>query len=193
MNQNIFFNKWWLLLLQGVLLMTLSYAHFNNLTTIVESVSNTTGFVALLTGSSAVIGYFLADKEESNQFDLILGALSCLVAILFITRLYFDSELLIWFLISYMIINSIYLITNTWQLKSIINWWWLSILILGYTVFLSLFIITRLPQLNHAISLIVGFQFFGNGLLLVLMAFVLRKLQSEYGKTISQIRDNAIQ
>lgn len=192
MNQNIFFNKWWILLLQGALLMMLSYAHLNSHLTIEASVFNITGFIALLTGCSSVIGYFLADKEENNQSDFIIGILCCGIAFLFITRIYFDTDLVIWFLLAYMLFNSIYLITNTWQLKSIISWWWLSVLSFGYTIFLCLFIITRLPQLNNAISIIVGFQFFLNGLLLVLMAFVLRKLQNDYGKTISQIRDKTI-
>lgn len=190
MDQNIFFNKWWILLLQGALLMTLSYAHLNNPLAITESVLNLTGFIALLTGSSSLIGYFLADKEENNQSDLFLAILSCIVAILFITRSYFDAEMVIWLLIAYMLLNTIYLITNTSQLRSIISCWWICVPFLAFTILLNIFIITRLPQLDKAILLFIGFQFFGNGLLLVLMAFVLRKLQNEYSKTISQIRDN---
>jgi len=190
MKPENYFNKWWLMLVQGVLLILLSYFLFSQPGKLIAASGKIAGFIALLTGSVSVIGYFLAAKNERSGFELFSGVFSCLAGLFFLSGTTLANELITWFFAAYMGLNVLMLVSVSWNLKTEINWWWFSIILLVYTFLIFYFLWTGTTFLNISLAIYAGMQFFISGILTVMLAFVVRKLQQEYSKTIRQIRDN---
>jgi uncharacterized membrane protein HdeD (DUF308 family) len=187
MNQNIVIDKWRLLYFQGFLFLILSYSHFSNAIISIETVSDLTVFSALLTGVISIIGFFIEGLEGKNIAELVLGFFSCGLGMLIICSLFFAQEFIINILIALMLLNALQLIGNTIPLKAEISWWWISILFFIYTISISILI--KIENMKDIILILVGVQFILNGLLLLLVAFFLRKLQLEFSKTIEQLKE----
>jgi uncharacterized membrane protein HdeD (DUF308 family) len=189
MNPNSFFNKWWLMLVQGILLIFLSYFLFSQSDKLISTSGKIAGFIALLTGSVSIIGFFLAGKNEKNTVDLFSGLFSCIAGLFFLTGTPLAYDLITWFFAAYMIFNVVMLVVTSWHLKSVINWWWYSLILFLFTLVILYFFITGTTVLNISIAVFAGVQFFINGILIIVLAFVVRKLQLEYNQTINQIRE----
>jgi len=91
-----------------------------------------------------------------------------------------------------MTFNAIMLLSTSWKLKFEINWWWFSFVILLYTAIIDYLYIAGTSDLNITITVLAGVQFFLNGVFIVVLAFVVRKMQIEYGQTISQLRSRTV-
>jgi len=188
MNPHKVFNKWWLMVTQGIFLVSLSYFLFSHSDIFIPTASIVIGFIALLTGSASVIGYFLAGKNEKSRIELFSGVFSCLAGLFFVSGIPLAHQVIAWFFAAYMTFNAIMLLVTSWKLKFEINWWWFSFVILLYTVIIDYLYIAGTSDLSITITVLAGVQFFLNGVLIVVLAFVVRKMQLEYGQTISQLR-----
>jgi uncharacterized membrane protein HdeD (DUF308 family) len=188
LNPNKFFNKWWLMLARGVLLIFFSYFLFSQSGRLVLTAA-IAGFIALLTGTISIIGYFLAGKNEKTRVELLSGFFSCITGLFFLSGMALSYQLVNYFFAAYMIVNAVMLINTGWYLKIEIKWWWYSVLLLVYTLFVVYFIISGKGFLQIPVSVFAGIQFFTDGIFIIIFAFVVRKLQHEYNLTINQIRN----
>jgi uncharacterized membrane protein HdeD (DUF308 family) len=189
MNPNKFFNKWWLMLSRGILLIFLSYFLFSKPDRLISTAAAIAGFIALLTGTISIIGYFLAGKNEKTRVELLSGLFSCFAGLFFLSGMALSYQLVSYFFLAYMIVNAIMLVNTGWHLKAEIGWWWYSVLLLVYSLFVVYFFISGTGFLQIPISVFAGIQFFTDGIFTIIFAFVVRKLQHEYSLTINQIRN----
>ena len=190
MNPNVLFNKWWLMLVQGALLILLSYFLFSQSDKLIAASGTIAGFIALLTGSVSIIGFFLAGKNEKNKVELFSGFFSCLAGLFFLSGTTLAYDLVTWFFAAYMIFNAVMLVVTSWHLKFEINWWWYSLILLLFTLLVIYFFISETTILEISVAVFAGVQFFITGILIIVLAFVVRKLQDEYAKTVRQIRNH---
>ena len=187
-NPKIFFYKWWLMLANGALLILLSYFLFSKPGKLVATSVTIAGFIALLTGTIAIVGYFLAGKHEKNNVEVYTGLLSCLAGLFFLSATPLAYELVTWFFAVYMVFNTSMLVSSSWHLKTEISWWWFSMILLLYSMLVLYFFISGNTFLNISIAVFAGLQFFINGILNIMYAFIVRKMQQEFSQTIHQIR-----
>jgi len=190
MKPKVLFNKWWLMLVQGVLLILLSYFLFSQSDKLIATSGKIAGFIALLTGTVSIIGFFLAGKNEKNKVELISGLFSCMAGLFFLSDTSVAHDLVTWFFAAYMILNAIMLVGTSWELKFEINWWWYSLILLLFTGLVLYLFISETTILEISVAVFAGFQFFVTGILIIVLAFVVRKLQNEYTQTVRQIRDH---
>jgi len=188
MNSYKIFNNWWLILAQGIFLILLSYFLFSHSDKIIATASTILGFIALLTGSASVIGNYLAEKNEKSKVELFSGLFSCLAGLFFISGTALAHQLVSWFIAVYMSFNAIMLVSKSWQLKCEIRWGWFTWVLLLYTAIIDYLFIAGTSGLSVTITVLAAVQFFLNGILIVVLAFAIRKMQLEFSRTISEIR-----
>jgi len=191
MNPHKVFNKWWLMIAQGVFLISLSYFLFSHSDIFIPTASIIIGFIALLTGSVSVIGYLLARRNEKSRIELFSGVFSCLAGLFFVSGIPLAHQVVTWFFAAYMTFNAIMLVSTSWKLKFEINWWWFSFVLMLYTAIIDYLYIAGTSDLSITITVLAGVQFFLNGVLIIVLAFVVRKIQIDYNQTVSQIRSHA--
>ncbi len=189
MNNNNLLNIWWLMLVHGLLLILLSYFLFNQTGKLILVSASIAGFFALLTGLVSIIGYFFAGKNERHWVAFFTGFFSCIAGIFFLSSSALAQVWITWIFAVYMILNAILVVVIAWEQKTEISWWWCTLIFLLYTLTVLYFFINDTTVLNISMGAFAGVQFFINGILIIVLAFVIRKLQIEYSQTISQIRN----
>ncbi len=187
MYQPGFFNKWWLLMMEGIILLIVSYFLFNEEGIHIISIKNILGFTALLNGSISIIGYFLTGSDEKNKWEMFLGILNSFTGLLLLSSLLLDRQIANWLFLINMFLNAVLLLLASSQLKAEIHWWWISFISMASTIFLIYCLNTGTIIDQLKLGILAGFQFFITGLLLIVFAFVMRKMQEDFSKTIKQI------
>lgn len=177
------------MLVQGSFLVFLSYFLFSDSGKQLYPSIIVAGFTALVTGSSSVIGYFLAEKNENSPIELYAGLASVFAALFMLSGNSLAKGIVNWFFASYITINTIVLINLTWKLKNELDCWRFSVMVLLLTFGVLFLLLTGTALLDISISVLTGLQFFINGLFLVVLAIMIRKLKFEFRKTIKQIRE----
>jgi uncharacterized membrane protein HdeD (DUF308 family) len=185
----MFLNKWWLMVVQAILLFALSLLLFTRAASLITGSRYVFAIVALLTGAIAVFSYFFSNPSEKDILEMISGLFSCLAGIFFLVGGSLADGLTTWFYGAFMALNALIIVHASWYLRSEINWWWLSLVLLGYTIKVLLLFSAASTLLNIPIAVLAGIQFLLSGLMWILLAFVVRKLKREYSKTILEIID----
>jgi len=185
----MFLNKWWLMVVQAILLFALSLLLFTRAAGLITGSRYVFAIVALLTGAIAVFGYFFSNPSERDMLEMVSGAFSSLAGLFFLVGGSLADGLTTWFYGAFMVLNAGIIIHASWYLRSEITWWWLSIVLLGYTIEVLYLFSSESTFLNIPIAVLAGIQFFLSGLIWILLAFVVRKLEKEYSKTIREIID----
>lgn len=179
------------MLANGILLIFLSYFLFSQPGKLIATSGKIAGFIALLTGAISIISFLLVDQLDKSRVELITGLFSCLAGLFFLSGIAITIKLTTLFFALYMTLNTIEVVYTSWQLKTEINWWWFSLIFLLFSLLILYFFITEKTILGISIAVFAGFHFFVNGILLIILAFVTRKLQFEYGSTIKNISNGS--
>lgn len=182
-------NKWWLMVVQAILLFALSLLLFTRAAGLITGSRYVFAIVALLTAAIAVFSYFFSNPSEKDILEMISGSFSCLAGLFFLGGGSFADELTTWFYGAFMALNAIIIVHASWNLRSENTSWWLSIILLGFTIKVLLLFSAESTLMNIPISVLAGIQFLLSGLIWMLLAFVVRNLEKEYSKTIREIID----
>lgn len=81
------FKKWWVILIQGILLFILGIYIFNNPGEVLAGISLWIGILALLTGVMGIIGWLFGGKENRETGMLIWSIITALLGILILTNM----------------------------------------------------------------------------------------------------------
>ena len=85
--QTTIFRKWWMLLLQGVLLIVIAFMFFNNPAGVLAVISMWFGILTLIAGAVGLIGNLLMKNEEREGGSLWWSILTLLFGILMLAKL----------------------------------------------------------------------------------------------------------
>lgn len=182
-------NKWWLLVVQGILLIILSYFLFTRAKQVIATTVDVIAIIALLTGAIIVFGYFFGNPSERDSIELWSGVFSGLAGIFFLAGGSLASQLAEWFYAAILLLNVLMIVQIAWNLKSEIKWWWITLLLLSFALLLLYHFATGKLFLGTPTGQLAGILFLALGLLTIRLAFILRKLETEYSKTIREIID----
>jgi uncharacterized membrane protein HdeD (DUF308 family) len=73
-------------------------------------------------------------------------------------------------------------------LKYAFRWWWLSILTGLLSLYTGFMIISNNHVAGIPISVLVGIQVLGMGILMIWLSVLDRRIEKEYRKTLSELR-----
>lgn len=145
--------------------------------------------LAFLAGAIAIIGYFTSYSSEKDRVELVSGMFSSIAGVFFLAGGQLALDLISWLFFILMLINAFLILRTCWFYKSEISWWWVSILLLVFTLYL----IFQTGQVNSTLklqqSVLPGIQFLVSGILVLILAMIIRKLELDYSKTLQEIID----
>lgn len=182
-------NKWWLLVVQGILLIILSYFLFTRAQQVIATAVRVIALIAILTGVVIVFGYYFSNPSERDTIELWSGLFSGLAGIFFLAGGILAYQLAEWFYAAILLLNTLLIVQLAWNLKSEISWWWVTLFIPGFTVLVLYHFATGKLFPGTPIGKPGAILFLAIGILTIRLAFVLRRLESEYSKTIREIID----
>jgi uncharacterized membrane protein HdeD (DUF308 family) len=170
--------KWWVILLQGILLIILGFYILNHPEATLVSLAFWMSIFILGTGVVGIIGWLMAEKDQRDKFDLIWSMASALFGIILLAKIGFAMKFLTTILGIWMIIAGGGLTEQAWVIRkgNSISWF---IIALGIaSVIAGIAIIFSLNAGAIAVSTIVSLQLFAVGLGLIVLAFLKKKVVS---------------
>ena len=114
----LLFRKWWVVLLQGILLIILSIYIFQNPVEVLAGISFWCGLLVLATGLLGIIAWLAADKSEREGMSLFWSILTAAFGLLMLLHLFATMKILTVIFGLWMLITGLLLVQSGWSLKS---------------------------------------------------------------------------
>lgn len=176
MNQYTLFRKWWVILIQGLLMILLSIIIFYNPDTVLAAVAFWLGLVVAVTGLIGVIGYF-ANPEEQNDFSTLLWSGAVLIiGILMLTKMLVTMKAITLVFGILVAIVGMALIYGSWSGRQKWSLWWAVALFGVCVLILGIKSITDIYSGAESISTLIGISVLVSGIGLIFLAFLKREI-----------------
>jgi uncharacterized membrane protein HdeD (DUF308 family) len=166
------FNKWWVVLIQGILLIILSIFIFNNPAAVLAGISFWFGMIVLLAGLIGIINWAASTKQERKNMSLLWSVLTLLFGILLLTHLVATMATLSFIFGWWVLACGVLLITNGWSIKATNSAGWIMIVVGVLALLASIFMIFNIGLGAIAISTLLGWTVLLTGIALVVLSFV---------------------
>jgi uncharacterized membrane protein HdeD (DUF308 family) len=177
--------KWWVLLIQGILLIILSIYVFNNPMLALLSLSFWISLLILFAGLAGIIGWFAAEKENRGTSGILWSIASIVLGILLIAKIGFAMNLLTNLFGIWMIITGFWLTEEGWNHRSNGSMGWVTLISGILSIVLGFFVIFNIGVGAVAISTLMGIQFLLAGIGLIILSLLKRKVHAKI-KDVSQ-------
>lgn len=170
------FKDWWVILLQGLFLVTLSILIFNNPDTVLTTLALWLGIVILLGGAGGLASYFFSSKENRQASFLIISLITLILGGLLIANTGATQKIIsVLFGISVAIIGGS-LVMDSWNARQRWPNWWITGILGAIALVVGVSSIFRTSSGAAAISLLIGISVLSSGLGLIILAFVKRNI-----------------
>ena len=124
----LLFRKWWVVLLQGILLIILSIYIFQNPVEVLTGISFWFGLVVLATGLLGTIGWLAADKPEREGMSLFWSILTAAFGLLMLLHLFATMKILTVIFGLWMLLTGLLLAQSGWSLKRENSFGWAMVI-----------------------------------------------------------------
>jgi uncharacterized membrane protein HdeD (DUF308 family) len=161
--------KWWVILLQGVLLIMLSFYIFSNPAPVLAGISFWFGLLVFAAGLLGIIGWFVADKSEKDSMSLIWSILTAVFGSQMLLHLIATTKVITVFFGVWVLVSGILLLINAWSLgKNPISW--VAAITGILSVIAAVMMIFNIGLGMIAVSTLLGLQVLVTGIDLVLLS-----------------------
>ena len=170
------FRKWWVVLLQGFLLIILSIYIFNNPDEVLKGISFWFGLIVLAAGLLGVIGWLAADKSEKENMSLLWSVITAAFGLLMLLKLGATMKTITVIFGLWVLVSGILLLKNGWSLKDENSFGWIMVIVGILSVVAAVMMIFNVGAGAIAIGTLLGLQVLLTGIALVLLAIAKKVL-----------------
>ena len=175
-NQNqsmlqLLFRKWWVVLLQGILLIILSFYIFQHPVEVLTGISLWCGLLVLGAGLLGIISWLASDKAEREGMSLLWSILSAAFGLLMILKLLATMKILTVLFGLWMLLTGLFLVQSGWALRSRNSLGWTMIIAGVLSVVAAVMMVFHIGTGTVGVSTLLALQVLLTGLALVLLSF----------------------
>jgi len=170
------FRKWWLILVQGVLLIMLSIYVFGHPGIALASLALWLSILILISGIAGLLRWWFTSPDAREILSLLWSVGSIVVGLVLLIKTYFTMQLLAILVGTWMIVTGGWLMQQGWTQRrnSFVAW---VIFIPGLiSLITGIMAVFNVATGATAVSIMVGIQLFLAGIAMVVLAFVKRKI-----------------
>ena len=170
--------RWWVLLIQGILLIILSIYIFNNPAVVLAGISFWFGLIVLFAGLVGVVGWLAGSKEDRESMSLLWSLLALAFGLLMVTHMLGTMKLITVILGWWLLLAGILLFNIGWAAKKESSGGWLVVLVGVFSVIAGIMIIFNIGTGAVAVSTLLGFQVLFSGIGLIVLSFAKKTVKS---------------
>ncbi|TRX42781.1 HdeD family acid-resistance protein [Flavobacterium restrictum] len=167
----LLFRKWWLILIQGLLLIILSIYIFDNPVVVLAALSFWFGVLVITAGVIGVITWLFATVTEKEGMSLLWSIFSVGFGIVLLLNLVVTMKTITMFFAFWMLITGFKLIQSGWSLRAKNSFGWLMLLAGLFSVVAAVMLFFNLGTGAIGVSTLLGMQVLLTGVALVLLSF----------------------
>jgi len=167
----LLFRKWWVVLLQGILLIILSIYIFQNPVEVLTGISLWFGSLVLAAGVLGIIAWLAADKPEREGMSLFWSILTAALGLLMLLHLLATMKTLTVIFGLWMLLTGLLLAQSGWSLKRENSFGWAMVIAGVLSAVAAVMMIFNVGTGAVGISTLFGLQVLLTGIALVLLSF----------------------
>ena len=180
--------KWWVILLQGILLVILGFFVYNNPVGVVAGISFWFGLIVLATGVIGMISWLFADKAERETLSILWSILTAILGFLMITNLLATMATVSVIFGLWILVTGIHLTRSGWALKGEHSAGWIM-LIAGLLVAIAgVMMIFNIGTAAIGISTLLCLELILAGIALIVLSFAKRTVSSKVKDKIETLK-----
>jgi uncharacterized membrane protein HdeD (DUF308 family) len=177
-----------LLFLQGLILVVFSFFIFYRPGELLTKLVLVAGVVAICTAIVFLVKYFFGE-EKGRFFPDLFTALALMgMGFILLRGDLSAKEWLVVVISGLLLLLASTVLQAALELKYAFRWWWLSILTGLLSLYTGFMIISNNHVAGIPISVLVGIQVLGLGILMIWLSVLDRRIEKEYRKTLSELR-----
>ena len=184
----LLFRKWWVILLQGILLIILSIYIFNNPAGVLAGISIWVGLILLFAGLAGTISWWAGDKEEREEMSLLWSVLTFIFGLLILFHLLAAMKIVTMVFGFWIFLSGAWLLKNGWGLKSSYPGGWVMVVIGALSLLLAANMIFDIGIGAVAIATLLGVQVLLIGIALLILAFAKKMVAGKMTEKIEAAR-----
>ncbi len=180
--------KWWMILLQGILLIFLGVYLMNNPGVLLVGLSFWIGLLTIGTGIAGVIEYFSSEKDDRDISAIIWGLLTAILGILMLTNLVVTMKMVTVLFGLWMLATGALIGRYGWDLKGDHSFGWILLVIGILSVIAGLMMVFNMGAAAIGISTLLGLQTIMTGLGFILLAIIKRVVVSKVKDKVASLQ-----
>ena len=181
--------KWWVILIQGLLLIILSIYVFNHPGLTLLGLTFWISLLIFISGLAGIGGWLFAGADERETSSLLWSIASAIFGFLLITRMGFAMDLFTNLLGLWILITGGWLMQQGWAHKGNGPTGWIVLIIGLLSVIAGFMVMFNIAAGAIAISTLLGIQLFIAGIALVILSFVKKKVVAVIKGKVAGIRE----
>ncbi len=180
--------KWWVLLLQGILMSVLGYFFINHPEEVLLAVSFWAALFVTVTGGLGIIGWLGSNKEEREGGMLLWSLLTLVAGLLMLFKIGVTAKSITIILGLWVIVTGLWLMSAGWSFRTRSAFGYL-VALLGLLAAISGFsILFDLHKGAMWMSTLLGLEAIITGIALIFMALVKRKVVGNIKDKVAELR-----
>ena len=187
----LLFRKWWVVLLQGLLLIILSVYIFQNPVAVLTGISFWFGLVVLATGLLGIIGWLAADKPEREGMSLFWSIVTAAFGLLMLLHLFATMKILTVIFGLWMLVTGVLLAQSGWSLKGKNSFGWAMVIAGVLSAVAAVMTIFNVGTGAVGISTLLGLQVLLTGIALVLLSLAKKVVVGRVTDKIESFRSRS--
>ena len=172
----LLFRKWWVVSLQGLLLIILSIYIFNNPVAVLTGISFWFGVLVLATGVLGIVAWVAADTSERASLSLLWSIITAAFGLLMLVNTFATMKSITVIFGLWMLVTGLQLARSGWSLRSENTWSWIMLSVGVLTAAGATMMIFNMGTGAVGISTLFGLLVLLTGIALVLLSFAKKVL-----------------
>jgi uncharacterized membrane protein HdeD (DUF308 family) len=172
----LLFRKWWVVMIQGILLLLISFFIFRNPATVLTSISIWVGVLMFLSGLIGIFTSFSHDKSDNKIWALLWSIITVIFGFLLLTNILVTMKAITLLFGIWMLAGGLRFLVSGWIIRSEDSKGWIVIIAGLVSMVAAFMIMTNMGTGAIGISVLLGTQILIAGLALILLSLVKKKI-----------------
>ncbi|ULQ57180.1 DUF308 domain-containing protein [Flavihumibacter rivuli] len=181
--------KWWVILIQGILMILLSFYIFNNPGVVLTGISLWISILVLGAGIAGLVAWLVSEKEDRDTGALLWSIATILFGILMLGNLFITMKTVTLFFGAWMAMTGWMLASTGWELRSVSNSGWALLIIGVLSLIAGIMMFFNMGMAATGISTILGLQVLMAGIGMIILAFIKKSVVKTVKERIGNIQE----
>jgi uncharacterized membrane protein HdeD (DUF308 family) len=180
------FHKWWVILIQGILMIILGFFIFKNPEEVLAGISIWAGILFLVTGIAGLLGWILAGKGERDAGSIIWSILTALFGLFILMNLFVAMKAFTIIFGIWILFTGFNLLFSGWSLKNENSSGWFLIIIGILSILAGIMMIFNINFGATGIATILGLVVLLTGIALIMLSFVKKMIVGKLKEMVNR-------
>jgi len=182
--------KWWVILLQGILLIILSIYIFNNPETVLTGLSLWIGILVLSAGLLGIIAWVAADTEARENMSLLWSALTAVLGVVMLLHLTSTMKTLTVLFGIWMLVTGLFFLNRGWAVKDRSSLGWIMVVAGVLSAIAAVMMIFDMGTGAVGISTLLGISVLLTGIALIVLSIVKKVVVGHVKDKVTALKQN---